>query len=230
VSDISSLLQTWLLPVATGLLALATGALACFTYKMAKSTEKALEQNARLVEETHELAESTKVLVESEERHHQENLRPLCVFAHTGNLYNILTLDMRGGRNRVIIDSDIENKGNGVAKAIKIIFRLDSPRCEGCLTLGPLASGSKYFNGAEKHYSEVIPLELSCNNDREIHHIDFFLQQQWVIYIEYEDIFNAKFYTIYIKNDSNADIEFSSDPLPSLGDDEILKRLAAEIC
>ena len=220
MSDLSSLLQTWLLPVATGLLALSTAALACFTYKMAQSTEKALKQNARLVEETHDLVESNKVLVESEERHHQENLRPLCVFSYTGNLYNVLNYDTRNGSSRVIINSDIENKGNGVAKSIKIIFRLESPRCEGTLTLGPVASGSKYFNGAEKHYSETIPLELSCKENKKILHIDFFMQHQWIIYIEYEDTFNTKFHTCYIKNDSGADITFSSGPLPRLEDEK----------
>ena len=220
MSDLSSLLQMWLLPVATGLLALSTAALACFTYKMAQSTEKALKQNARLVEETHDLVESNKVLVESEERHHQENLRPLCVFSYTGNLYNVLNYDARNGSSRVIINSDIENKGNGVAKAIKIIFRLESPRCEGTLTLGPVASGSKYFNGAEKHYSETIPLELSCKENKKILHIDFFMQHQWIIYIEYEDTFNTKFHTCYIKNDSGADITFSSGPLPRLEDEK----------
>jgi hypothetical protein len=113
VSDISSILQTWLLPGATFALACGTVGLAWYTRKMAKSTEKALEQNARLVKETHDLVESNKVLVESEERHHQENLRPLCVFAYTGNLQNILKLDMMNGSNRVIINSDIENKGRG---------------------------------------------------------------------------------------------------------------------
>lgn len=220
MSDLSSLLQMWLLPVATGLLALSTAALACFTYKMAQSTEKALKQNARLVEETHDLVESNKVLVESEERHHQENLRPLCVFSYTGNLYNVLNYDTRNGSSRVIINSDIENKGNGVAKSIKIIFRLESPRCEGTLTLGPVASGSKYFNGAEKHYSETIPLELSCKENKKILHIDFFMQHQWIIYIEYEDTFNTKFHTCYIKNDSSADITFSSGPLPRLEDEK----------
>ena len=215
--------------VGTWALAIGTFSLAFFTWRVSRAAIKTLDQNKLLVVETHRLVEGNNTLIESEERHHKENLRPLCVFAHTGNLHNILTLDMRNGRNRVIIDSDIENKGNGVAKAIKIIFRLASPRCEGCLTLGPLASGSKYFNGAEKHYSETIPLELSCKNDSNILHTDFLLQQQWAIYMEYEDIFNAKFYTIYIKNDSNADIEFSSDPLPSLEDDEILERLVAEI-
>ncbi|MHB8354910.1 MAG: hypothetical protein ACYDCF_10825 [Burkholderiales bacterium] len=85
MSDISSLLQTWLLPGATFALACGTVGLAWYTRKMAESTERALEQNARLVEETHDLVENNKVLVESEERHHQENLRPL-VFIDPSNL------------------------------------------------------------------------------------------------------------------------------------------------
>ncbi|MDX5934730.1 hypothetical protein [Acidithiobacillus thiooxidans] len=227
MSNHADLLQTLLLPGVTVLLGIATTALACFTYRMAKSTEKALKQNAQLVAETHELVESNKILVENEERHHQENLRPLCVFSYTGNLHNILRIDR--SNNMVIINSDIENKGNGVAKSVKIIFRLGSPRCEGCLQLGPVAAGSKYVNGIEKQHSEIFPLELSCIEAGEIVPTDFFLQQDWVIYIECEDIFNHKFYTIYVKNDNTADIKFSNDPLPSLKDDNILERLAAEI-
>lgn len=215
--------------VGTWALAIGTFSLAFFTWRVSRAAVQTLEENKRLVDETHRLVESNNKLVVSEERHHQENLRPLCVFSYTGNLHNVLNYDTRNGSSRVIINSDIENKGNGVAKAIKIIFRLESPRCEGSLILGPVASGSKYFNGAEKHYSETIPLELSCKEDKKIPHIDLFLEQQWVIYIEYEDIFNAKFYTSYINNDSGADIAFGSGQLLCLEDDKLLERLAAGI-
>ena len=66
--------------IADWAVAMGTLALAGATFWVARAAVKTLEETRRLVDETHNLVMSNNKIIESEERHHQENLRPICIF------------------------------------------------------------------------------------------------------------------------------------------------------
>jgi hypothetical protein len=216
VSDISSLFQTWLLPVATGLLALVTAALAYFTYKMAKSTAKALEQNARLVEETHELVESNKVLVENEERHHQERMSPLVTFEFYSewkhNDINSLIDLTRIDDNIVYLNGSVSNKGYGISNngSLYLLCREKDSLCIK-IDLPILAPGQIWNNTKIK--------DMDCI---EMHFIDdkfraditnAVLHKEWLVILVVEDIYRKQHFTRIrpSQRDNSIDICFNLD-------------------
>lgn len=189
MSDISSLLQTWLLPVATGLLALATAALACFTYKMAQSTEKALEQNARLVEETHELVESNKVLVENEEKHHQDLLKPLCTLLRSvedGTLENTsLFVGPNTEDSFLSIRASIVNKGVGPALNCECYFAITGHNQCVRKIMPPLTINEKWCE--RNSLGDVVIFSFTLESTKQIIKTAI-SERDWAIYTQYYDI------------------------------------------
>ncbi len=229
MSDIGSLLQTWLLPGATFALACGTVGLAWYTRKMAQSTEKALEQNARLVEETHELVESNKILIQNEDRHHQENLRPLCIFHYNnfnGNYNTFLSAVDINTFLVVSVKSNILNVGNGPAKQVFAILRTVLPLNECKFVLDPLAANSHYSrDGGAGHMGFNFNLRREDYNAYSAS--DFLSHCDWVIYIECRDIFGNGFHTAYVKDGTRLEIWFFDGPVPTLENDPFLTRFVS---
>ena len=207
--------------------ALGTLALACATFGVARAAVKTLKQNKLLVEATQKLVESNKMLIENEERHHQENLRPLCVFDHPGNLLNAIEKESLNGKLCVKIDSDVENRGYGVAKSVNIVIRLEEPLWEGRLALGPIASMGRYFNRVNRQKGDYFPVDLNQYKGDAEQIPGFPTDIDWVLYLEYEDIFNNRFYTAYVhsKIGSSTDIYFDDGQLPPIESDKYLAMI-----
>lgn len=220
MSNHAELLQTWLLPGVTVLLAIATVALAYFTYKMAKSTENALKQNAQLVAETHELVKSNEALVENEEKHHQENLMPLCVveptepeigdigekmFAYLGHFNNALDIKV------AYLSAKITNKGNGTALNVKIKFYVNCFTHPISTSVGAIASGESYciYNGKRP----LVPMKIYTNKQKPLQDdIVRITKSDWVICLTFEDVFGNEFYSIHKKDTENIFVEFGKGP------------------
>ena len=179
--------------------------MACFTYKTAKSTEKALEQNARLVAETHELVESNKILVESEERHHQENLRPLCYIKPNSLRMGHVCDDIFGDLEPYVavsagpvlsINGTLENVGLGPAKNVSVILRRFPEKDEFRCNYGPIAAHGNFFITSKYGYSVPLPLLGNTSNLRATDVVRF---GSVVIYVEFEDFFGNIFHTTHRK-------------------------------
>ena len=213
--------------VGTWAVAVGTLALAAATVLVACAAVRTLKQNKLLVDETHRLVESNNKLIEAEERHHQENLRPLCVFDHPGDLLNVIGRKFLNDDLCVKIDSDIQNRGYGVAKSVNIVIRLKEPLLEGRLTLGPIASMGRYFNRVDRQEGDYFPVSFNQDTVDAAQIPDFPNNIDWVLYLEYEDIFNNLFYTAYVnsKIGSSAGIYFDDGQLPPIESDKYLAMI-----
>jgi hypothetical protein len=208
----------------TVLLAIATAALACFTYKMAKSTERALEQNARLVEETHDLVESNKVLVESEERHHQENLRPLCILEPTEpvmgdyvkKIFGDLEQNEDGSMGYMLpLRAILSNKGLGPALNVKVVLMKMPEKVVFVTDVPPIAAKTDWF--ITSRFGYIVPLLLKLRaNQAEVKAM--LKAGTWVIFVEFEDIFGKKFYSLHEKNDDHFFLRVAEGNIPSVNE------------
>ena len=217
MSEISSLLQTWLLPGATFALACGTVGLAWYTRKMAESTEKALEQNARLVAETHELVESNKVLVENEEKHHQQNLMPLCVLEPTepkiGDAGRQLFADVHGYEKTKDIaifyaSEKIINKGTGPALNVRIKFYNNCKTNPMITNIGTIAAGESYCVYDNKR--PLVPLKVYMDaRTYGINSAVRTIESDWVLCILFEDIFGNEYYSVHKNDIENIFVDFA---------------------
>ncbi|MDD5279045.1 hypothetical protein [Acidithiobacillus sp.] len=215
MSDIG-LLRTWLLPVATFLLACCTFGLAWYTKEMAKSTKKALKQNAQLVAETHELVESNKILVEQDDKHHQENLMPLCVIEPTepeiGDIGRKMFADLGSFNNTLdiyvaFLSAKISNKGNGTALNVKIKFYVNCSTHPIITSVGAIASGESYC--IYDHKRPLVPMKIYMNKQKTLQDdIVRIINSDWVICLTFEDVFGNEFYSIHKKDTENIFVGF----------------------
>jgi hypothetical protein len=185
----------------TWALAIGTFSLACFTYKMAKSTEKTLEQNKLLVD-------SNNMLIEKEERHHQENLMPLCVLEPTepkiGDVGRQLFADVKGYNKTkdvaiFYLAGKIINKGTGPALNVKIKFYTNCNSEPIETQVGTIAVAGSYCIYDNKRH--LVPMKVFMD-DRTYGHDNAVrtIESEWVLCILFEDVFGNKFYSVH-KND-----------------------------
>ncbi|MDD5125698.1 hypothetical protein [Methylovulum sp.] len=193
MSDICSLLLKWSLPGVTFILACSTVWLAWNTRKMAKSTEKALKQNAQLVAETHELVESNKILVESEERHHQDLLKPLCTLSRSvedGTLKNTsIFSEIDTEKLSFSIRVSIVNKGVGPALNCECYFAIMSHNQCVRKVIPPLTINENW------HESNKLGYVISFNSTKEstMQIIKAAINEKdWAIYIQCYDILGKR--------------------------------------
>jgi hypothetical protein len=186
---------------------------------MAESTEKALKQNAQLIIETHELVENNKLLVQAEEKHHKQNLTPLCVL-DIDPLYYLPETDhfikIQGGYFKLM--ASVVNNGLGPAKNITLIVRCAEK--EQRVPIPPIGPSGR-FVGSECSYG------MSGTPSRR-HEIDFKASEMlyglaietslqklcgdgnvFEIFIEYEDLFDKTYLSRY----ENSDNSFKFDGL-----------------
>lgn len=216
MSDISSLLQTWLLPAATFALACGTFGLAWYTRKMAKSTDTALEQNARLVEETHDLVESNKILVESEERHHQEGMSPFVAFEFYSELNHINIDDIidlsRIKEHIIYLKGSVSNKGYGLSNNGSLyLLCWDNDASTTCIKIDlPILAPGQVWNN--KIISDVDCIEMHfIEGQFEAEITDAVKNKGWLVVLVVEDIFKKKHVTHIKPNhqDSSVDVYFN---------------------
>ena len=196
--------------------ALGTLALACATFWVARAAVKTLEQNKLLVDETHRLVEGNKILIENEERHHQENLRPLCVLEPTepkiGNVGTNMFADVDSySTTRDIgityLSAKIFNKGNGPAVNVRIRFYAN-PATGPCIsTIGTIASGQNYciYNGNRA----LVPMKIYAN-PVDVNNVLKIIKSDWIICLTFEDIFGNQFYSIHKNDPDNIFMEFGN--------------------
>ena len=211
MSDISSLLQTWLLPGATFALACVTFGLAWYTRKMAQSTEKALEQNARLVGETHDLVESNKVLVESEERHHQEGMSPFVAFEFYSEWNHINIDDLidlsRIKEHIIYLKGSVYNKGYGLSNNGSLyLLCWESDANTPCIKIDlPILAPGQVWNNK---INGVECIEMHFIDGQFVAAItDAVKNKGWLVVLVVEDIFEKKHVTHIKPNHQDSRVE-----------------------
>lgn len=160
---------------------------------MSKSTDTALEQNARLVEETHELVVSNKILVESEERHHQDLLKPLCTLLRSvedGTLKNTSLFGEIDTNNPSFpIRVSIVNKGVGPALNCECYFAIMSHKQCVRKVIPPLTINENWHESNNLGY--VIFFSFTQESTRQIIKTAI-NEKDWAIYTQCYDILGKR--------------------------------------
>lgn len=184
--------------VGTWALAIGTFLLAFFTWRVSRAAIKTLDQNKSLVDETHRLVESNNLLIKIEERHHQENLRPICVFEFE-----------EGVSHAFSISGSIVNKGRGASIEGVLYIILPSSLSYISVPFPTLGNGDRwvekelYDREAKLHTKYYfIPL-INCDDTSARAVRKAFDDREIVFFLEYKDLFGSKLLTEQKMNKDN---------------------------
>ena len=186
--------------IADWAVAMGTLALAGATFWVARAAVKTLEETRRLVDETHNLVMSNNKIIESEERHHQENLRPICIFELDPDpIGSIVTILQQSGSR---IKGCIVNKGRGVAVEGEVYLVLPAPQAYLAIRFQAVGHNEFWYKMSYYDHSQnstkteyfIIPL-LWCNEECARKVLEAFVNRDIVIFIRYTDIFGNFFIT-----------------------------------
>jgi hypothetical protein len=189
--------------VSTWALAIGTFLLAFFTWLVSRAAIKTLDQNKSLVDETHRLVESNNSLIEIEERHHQENLRPICVFQSEKGGSEVFSITFPSIRGFIV------NKGRGASIEGVLYIILPSSLSYISIPFPTLGHGDRWveeerYNLQTKSYKKeyFIPL-INCDNTSAGAVQKAFDDREIVFLLEYKDLFGSKLLTEQKMNKDN---------------------------
>jgi hypothetical protein len=185
--------------VGTWALAIGTFLLAFFTWRVSRAAIKTLDQNKSLVDETHRLVESNNLLIKIEERHHQENLRPICVFEFGEGVSS----------EGFSIKGFIVNKGRGASIEGVLYIILPSSLSYISIPFPTLGNGDRWveeecYDLQTKLYKKqyFIPL-INCDVTSAGAVQKAFDDREIVFLLEYKDLFGSKLLTEQKMNKDN---------------------------
>jgi hypothetical protein len=195
--------------VGTWALAIGTFSLAFFTWRVSRAAIKTLDQNKLLVDETHRLVESNNTLIESEERHHQENLRPICVFELDVKGPEVFSTSFTG------IRGFIANKGLGASVEGILYLILPSLMSYLSIKFPTLGHGDRwveteYYNMMTKCYKKNIFVPLVNCDDSYAGAVQKALnERELIIIIKYKDLFGNWLITEQKMNKANGQFDMT---------------------
>lgn len=168
------------------------------TILMAVTTGIVIRQNSRVI------LDSESQMAQSE-RHHHDAFMPMLVIVPSRNTFsprttaNMLGTYMRDGAAYYQLDGTVKNIGSGLALngSVVFVFPSTSYYCTDVSLLPPIGVQDTYGMQPEKGYTEFA-VKLSDN----FNETDFRLSvsYEWMIVIQFSDVFGNSFYTIHNKN------------------------------
>lgn len=178
--------------------------------------------------ETRKLAGDTSSGIDQAERHHRDSLRPYCVMEFNGSTeadpFGMSSMPATfNSKPAVVIDGEICNKGNGLAKDVAIyfnmrrglsddfVYRLTRP----FVASHVLSSTDKEGVRVWVDSTDVIHKRVGNEYKPFYDNLSFFIQDVYECVLEYKDVFDNTFRTVYSRgrwHDAIAGAAKTNDP------------------